>query len=699
MDDREVTTAVTHPHLQLAQDAGWLLLAVLTPLWLNLWSEQPFELSKVLLVRTLVWLLAALVVAKHLLHRCSLWSRLRANPLVGPVSLLTLVIMVTTATAANPGLSLWGSYERGQGAATLLTYLLLFLLAADQLRPLSRARQLVAAIAASGAPLILLGVSQALGWDPVGFVGDARSPVFATLGRANFLGAYLAILAPLTLALLVSSTRRSARRAWLALFVGVLVVTAMTLARGAWLATAVSLSLFALLWWRSQLAPRWRALAWSGIGLLLLAGPLAVFWMGQRQPGSTAARMAIWKGTVELIGKRPLLGYGSDALGVVFPGVYPPELVYTLGRQFFVDRAHNLFLDWAVTTGLPGLMAFLLVLVTFVIVVGRALRRPLSAERRALLIGTLAAVLGNTTNNLVSFDVTSTATAAWLLMGIGVALATRPAVVEETSVSRRPLREKALVGFLFLGVVTAVWQANARPMLATVAARDADRYVQAGQWERAVAAAERATKHWPAEPAHHLTLSGALWQQAVADHKSAPSLLPRAEAALLAARRLRPEDPIVWLRAAGFYTAAARYFGRDTHALAAGAFRQALALAPNDARIHTAWGRAYLREGNAEAAAPLLRRAVQLDASNGRAYVYLGAAELALGRLEIALADYREAVRLLPESGLAYAGLARCYWRLGRPQEALLAVEKALHFDPRNAEAIAVRGEIFRLSK
>lgn len=702
MEDRDGTTSATPSRLQLVQDVGWLLLAFLPPLWLNLWSQQPFELSKVLLLRTLVWLLAAVTLARHLLRRRSFWRRLRANPLAVPVALLALVIVVTTATAVNPALSLWGSYDRGQGAVTLLTYLLLFLLAAGQFHSLPRARRLLAALAAAGIPLVLLAFLQALGWNPAGLVSDARSAAFATLGRANFLGAYLALLAPLVLALLLTSARRLMRLFWSALFLGLLAVTALTLARGALLATAASLSLFALLWWGPRLGRRRRALAWGALGLVFLAAPIGVLWLGRQQLGSPAARLAIWQGTADLIGQRPLLGYGADALGLLFHRVYPPDLVYTLGRQFFVDRAHNLLLDWAVTTGIPGLLAFLLVLVTFAIVAGRALRRPLPPEKRVLLIAVLAAVAGNVTNNLVSFDVTPTAAATWLLLGIGVALATPTSAAAETVEGKGLLRRTqrfagvASAALLLLIALAAVWHFNARPMFATVAARSADRYASVGQWEQSVAAAEAAVRRWPAEPAHHLALGRALWQHAVADPASPPASLPQAEEALRTAMRLRPEDPAVWLDAAHFYTAAARHFDAATRAQADAAFRHALSLAPSDAATHTAWGKARLQDGDVEAAAPLLRRAVQLDASSGDAYLHLGAAELALGRHEIALADYREAVRLLPQSGQAHAGLARCYWQLGRPQEALLAAQKALHYDPHNAHAIAIHRELSR---
>ncbi len=525
-------SAVSESRLKSAQDTGWLLLVILTPLWVNLWGQQPFDVSKVMLVRSLIWLLTGLIVAEYILARQSLRRTLQANPLSGPIGLLALVIGVTTATAVDWRLSLWGSYERAQGAVTLLTYFLICLLAADQLRQYSRARRLITAMVVAGVPLILLGLAQTAGWNPFGLISDAGSPIYATLGRANFVGAYLAILAPLTVALLLTTHRRGLRVVWFALLVSEIIVIGLTLARSAWLAAAVSLSLFSLLWWGPQLARRLRMLAWIAVGLLFLCGPLAVLWLGQYLPGSIAARLTIWQGTLSLIKQRPLLGYGADALGVIFPRVYPPELVYNQGRDFFVDRAHNLFLDRAVIAGIPGLLAYLLVLAVFVIVVAQALRQSQPREKRVLLTAVLSAVLGNMANTLVSFDVTPTSTATWLLMGVGVALATSlPCPVDATAPKRRSW-QWALVGLLFVGIGTAVWQVNARPLMADIAARSDQQYAQRGDWTRSLAAAEKAATYWPVEPAHYYRLSRVYRQQAVINPVAAQSWLAQAETAL-----------------------------------------------------------------------------------------------------------------------------------------------------------------------
>ena len=69
-----------------------------------------------------------------------------------------------------------------------------------------------------------------------------------------------------------------------------------------------------------------------------MGGPRRRFVRG---PSDHLARL------LPLLAQRPLLGYGPDTLELVFPAVYPPELVYYQGRGILVDRAHNLLLDWA----------------------------------------------------------------------------------------------------------------------------------------------------------------------------------------------------------------------------------------------------------------------------------------------------------------------------------------------------------------
>lgn len=672
----------------------WLLLVVLVPLWVNLWGQQPFELPKVSLMRTLVWLLAGLFLTDLLQHPKRIWGRFSNNPLLFPLVLFAVVIGVTTITAVNPRLSLWGSYDRQQGAVTHLTYLLLCWLASDK-RPFPVVKQLLQAMALATLPLVLFGFAQAFGWNPFGFTTDARSAIYGTLGRANFVGAYLALLLPLTLAFLLLAHQKSHRFLWSGLLMAQMVLIGLTLARGAWLATAVSLTLFALLWWQSRLSNVAKWIGWGTIGLLFVSGPLIVLLIGPQTGGSLAARGAIWRGSWTLIGKRPFLGYGADAIGLIFPQVYPPELVYFQGREFFVDRAHNLLLEWGIIAGIPGMLAMALLLGTFIFIISQALRRPqASKEKRLLLIALLAGVGANLANNLVSFDVTPTALAFWLFIGLGTALAQPDQPIPAQDSSPRPFWHRlALVG-TFLMVLGAIWQGNGRLIFSDIAARSAHQLSHVGNHTQAITMAENAVAYWPFEPAHHLLLAQLYLQSATANSPVNTEWLPQAETALQQAQRLRPTDPFIALQRAEFYAFVAQRFGGNTEARAEEAYRQAQRLAPNHAIIYTASGRFYVENGAMETAVLLLRRAIQLDATNGLAYLYLGHAEQALDEHADALSNYREAVRLMPSSSQATAALARYYWQQNQPQEALFYAEQALRLAPNDQELQALIQEI-----
>ena len=645
-----------------ALEIVWLLAAVLIPLWVNLWADQPFELSKMLLLRSLSWLLAALWLVDWLLNRDSPWPALRRNPLFAPVGLLLFFLGLSTHFAIHPPTSFWGSYLRGQGLLTQVSYALLFLVVASRLRTQEQARRLMTAMAFSAAPIVLLGLLQGIGLDPLGLVSDARSPVYATLGRANFVGAYLALLLPLTAALALTTSQQRQRALLCLLMAGQGGVIVLTAARAAWPAAGTGLALFALLWYWPKLTRRKRVWALVGGAGAASAGLAAgVYGLLRAAGGSLAARRTIWTAVWQLIRERPLLGYGLDALELIFPRVYPPQLVYYQGRDVFVDRAHNLLLDWAETAGLAGAAAFALVVgVFFVVGLRRAARLHAQPDRRILLIACLAAVTGNVAGNLVSFDVTATSMAVWLLMALAVSPAMTlcdagtapPEPAADRSVE--PWWRRVAAGLLVLGAMTVIVQCNVRPLLANVAHRTATRHAVRGDLEKAVTFAEKAVARWPVEPAHHWLVgqySAYIALQLVERTGSDYAWLARAESAFLAARDLRPLDHAAWAALGEFYAVAGERVDPAVFPLAHAAYRQAAALAPHRARLYVAWGQVFLTEGRPEAALERFYQAVDLDATDGLAFRLIGDVELALGRSEVARWAYQEAARWLPDAG------------------------------------------------
>ena len=209
-----------------------------------------------------------------------------------------------------------------------------------------RARPVGIATGAAASLVVVVGLAQALGWDPLpGFsAGDHRSSFFGNVNMtAQFLGFAVVVLmagppgtamrrvpASLREALLVLSFVYlwilSCRSVFLALSAGVAVLrltgrlSLRSLARTLGVAT---LAILLLLQYGPVLGPRGgpRGAGTPGLGLRPATDKVT----------STAMRLALWKGTLDLIRDHPL-GVGSGSFGEAF-------IPYQLGLEEIATEA------------------------------------------------------------------------------------------------------------------------------------------------------------------------------------------------------------------------------------------------------------------------------------------------------------------------------------------------------------------------
>ena len=638
MNTSATNTSVTHWPAR-AMEALWLAAAAMTPLAFNPWGANAFELPKSLLLRALVLLMALAALIRFIEG----WGnsshppeRRSAIRLLWPAIAFGLTQVAATAFSVNPRASLWGSYERQQGLLMLGAYLALFLFTAANLRARAQAERLWIALVWGSAPVVVYGLLQAIGFDPLDWRTDAASPVLSTVGRANFFGSYLALVIPLTAGRLLSNRRR-----WpaLLLLIGQLTCLALTQARGAWIGLGVGTLAFALAWAMASHNKRLTAVALTvallAIGCVALInlpdGPVATLarlpgldrlaGISRTGEGSTAARLTIWQATLPLVAARPWLGYGPETMRVVFARVFPPQLVYYQGRHATVDRAHNLWLDLWMSAGLAGLAAFVALLVGFGWLAWRGLRNTSGHWDMAMWSALIGAVASHLADLQFGFDLTASATVFWLVLALA---ATSPLPAFSISEDKEqktqekfgwlPYVPPALVTLALVGLVCV------RPLLADCAYWNSQQGPHSQQARQAEA--ERAVSLWPLEPEYRAGLAEVYMQGAnpVA-----------AEKQLAAADQLSPNDPQVWV-AWGNLNA---YWGDiepRRYIQAEAAYRRTLEQAPNVATYHTAMGLVLARQGRLEDGLAELERAVALDATDGTAYRHLADLYQALGR-------------------------------------------------------------------
>jgi hypothetical protein len=113
-------------------EAVWLAAIIIVPVFFNIYSSRIFEPDKIALLRSLTLVGLAAWAAKTIALGRGDWGRLQAGtwsgsvrrllktPLAAAVLGLSLIYIAATIFSVTPRVSLFGSYQRLQGAYTTL---------------------------------------------------------------------------------------------------------------------------------------------------------------------------------------------------------------------------------------------------------------------------------------------------------------------------------------------------------------------------------------------------------------------------------------------------------------------------------------------------------------------------------------------------------------------------------------------------
>ena len=615
-----------------------VLTALFLPLGFNPWGYSAFELPKVLLLRLAATLALGIALSRQPDWPARIGPQLRRSPWLRPVLAYSGALLLATLLSTNRSGSFWGIYERQQGLLTQLTYIALFLAAVFTLQGAAGQRKLWLALVWGSLPVVVYTLLQAAGHDPFRWQIDEAGSLLSTLGRTNFLGSYLVLVMPLTLAAWLSYLRS---RSWRGQVFGLLLLAqaaclVLTKARAAWIglavAAGVAILVLALLSRRRRLILGLICAGGALAGLALLAlfylanqsalpGPLSrLHSMLDLSSGSAAARLAIWRAALALWAERPLLGYGLDSFAAQFPRVFPAELVYYQGRYVVVDRADNLWLDLAVNAGLAGVVAFVWLCLAWVRLVWRRVRTPRDWPSRALGIALIAAVAGHLADMQFSFEISATAAIFWLILALGIGLARDGQEFAGLAwAGSQPVSSLALLvaTALAVGLLGLLAMRQTQADMALWQASQTSRSLESRTGEGG-----RAVRLVPLEPRYRLALAQILQERG--DFSAA-------QAQLAVAERLSTGDPAIWQAQADLYVAwSIAESGRLPQAEALA--RQLVAYAPAVGTHYTRLGVVLAQQGDLSGATQALETATDLDRTDVAAFSSLAVVYEALHR-------------------------------------------------------------------
>jgi putative inorganic carbon (HCO3(-)) transporter len=441
----------------IKQAQQWALRAgaFLLPLAFLPGSDDPYVRPRLLFAVALAAVLASLLFI-HVLREGS--SILRRTPLDIPLVGLALSALLSTIFSANLLLSIFGAHGRDEGLLTLLLYVGLFWLAAQTLEDWADIRNVLRAFLASAYLLALLGIVQVVLVSAlIGEGGRESAQTFggvirasATMGNPVLLASFLAMMLPVAIGELLAARTIQSRLIAFNLVTVMTIALALTFSRAAWVGALLGSAI-----------PIWYAARRSRLGihargrqLATLAAAAIVLMLGstlllRTQPaglpigsallhrvesfsnlsrGSLATRVHVWSDTIRLVESRPLIGYGPDTFGRVYPTFQSGN--WTPG--FKIDKAHSDVLQVAATQGLLGVAAYLGVLISLALTLWRIRTKPGIAP----LAGAISAYEVVTQ---LSFSWLPSAAPFWLLVGGVVALALRT----EPIASRLPAHPSA----------------------------------------------------------------------------------------------------------------------------------------------------------------------------------------------------------------------------------------------------------------
>ncbi len=182
--------------------------------------------------------------------------------------------------------------------------------------------------------------------------------------HANVAGGALALLTPLGAGAAGWSLHRQRFRllAWISIPAVLLATGALvlTMSRGALLGVAAGLGIALYLTWRQ----RWQAQRWRRVGdaAMVALGIVGVVGLGllltrfTSVDSSTASRPQMWRWAIDLIADYPFTGSGLGSTMMVHATYL---LIIHVG---FIPHMHDLFLQTGVEQGIPGMAAFLALL-------------------------------------------------------------------------------------------------------------------------------------------------------------------------------------------------------------------------------------------------------------------------------------------------------------------------------------------------
>lgn len=343
----------------------------------------PFVVGKYVFFRTVVGLAFVFFLLGTLFSRegeevLKRAKKVLKEPLVIAVSVFLLVFLLAGFLGVDPHFSFWSSFERGEGGLQMIFFYVFFFLLITLFKDEKEWRKLLGYIVLGGAIMVLYGfLNQEFGSEGFRFSGSIGNPAYTA--------AYVLFLLFFIFYLLGGEKRRNLKKGYplVLLATSLLFLAAFVLAatRGAFIGFIVAA--VAALGYLAFSDKRLRKIFIAAALLLVILYSLGAYFYEnpfvQNLPASRIFdisattetfyhRTIMWNIAWEGFKEKPVLGWGPENFLHVFEKHFD-ERYFSPGDGYgaWFDRAHSVYFDYLVSTGILGLLSFLGIFVVFFI--------------------------------------------------------------------------------------------------------------------------------------------------------------------------------------------------------------------------------------------------------------------------------------------------------------------------------------------
>jgi putative inorganic carbon (HCO3(-)) transporter len=269
------------------------------------------------------------------------------------------------------------------------------------------------------------------------YYNEVRS--YAFFDNPNFFGSYLVLVIMLTISVYLNSQKKSrssfylitislafialifsgTRSGWVGVFCGIIFVSFFVIMKRKylwkkWVTLLITLTLLVVL---INIAEK--GSLYNRVGTLFSDSYRIVTDKSTGEEGSF--RLFIWKKSLPLVPKYFWVGSGPDTFAYVFPNDQEKKGFF---GDMIVDKAHNEYLQMAITLGVPALLTYLYLLFVILRNAFKAVKNVQLDKEKILLYGLISTIFSYLVQAFFNISTVPVAPIFWAILGMTMAVST-----------------------------------------------------------------------------------------------------------------------------------------------------------------------------------------------------------------------------------------------------------------------------------